>query len=126
MNFDDHNGLFLFLSKAKCILCLSQHGVVNNHGMYVPIKYAEVLAGKTEIKICHNNQEIVITDLVLHFHLSHFYCHYQYLFHLTSDLSSLPHFAGDSRILKRNVFSLPHAKIFRNLPHFSFLTIFLV
>ena len=41
-----------------------------------------------------------------------------------TDLSSLPHFAGDSRILKRNVVSLPHANIFRNLPHFSFCNYF--
>ena len=32
-----------------------------------------------------------------------------------SDLSSLPHFAGDSPILQRNTVSLPLAKVFRNL-----------
>ena len=41
-----------------------------------------------------------------------------------TDLSSLPHFARHSCILKRNVVSLLHAKIFRNLPHFSICNYF--
>ena len=55
----------------------------NNDQMYVLIKLVQILVGKIEIDICHNNQAIVITNLVLHFQLTQFFSHYQYLSYLT-------------------------------------------
>ena len=69
------------------------------------------------ILICPNNVKSNVTHTFFNWDSLHIRLN-------SPNLSSLPHFAGDSRILKRNTVSLPHAKSSRNLPHLSFCNCF--